>query len=213
LALSGLEQMSHVWVIFVFHEAKSPAKPLVRPPRAPDQQIGVYATRSPYRPNPLGQTLAQVDRVEEGKLFLKNVDLLDGTPILDLKTYVAESDRPENPRQGWIEHIVPWTYALSESAQECARWLMTHGLFELEDVLEAQLGTAPLQPERKRLQARPDGTWVLAYRTWRFAIQIDQERHHSTVLEIFSGYSPQELQDLQDPYSDKDLHRAFRART
>ncbi|MFN8791861.1 MAG: tRNA (N6-threonylcarbamoyladenosine(37)-N6)-methyltransferase TrmO [Bdellovibrionales bacterium] len=87
-ALSGLEEMSHIWLIFVFHEAKSPAKPLVRPPRAPDQQIGVYATRSPYRPNSIGLTLAQVDRLEEGKLFLKSVDLLDGTPILDLKPYV-----------------------------------------------------------------------------------------------------------------------------
>ncbi|MFN8790044.1 MAG: hypothetical protein ACK5Y2_01160 [Bdellovibrionales bacterium] len=109
--------------------------------------------------------------------------------------------------------MVPWAYSLSKSAETSAQWLKSHGLPELEDVLEAQLGTAPLQPERKRLQERPDGTWVLAYRTWRFVLEIDEDRHHSTVLEIYSAYSPLELQDPQDPYSDKDLHRAFCART
>ena len=209
LALSGLERMSHVWVIFYFHEAHSAAKPLVRPPRAPDEQVGVYATRAPYRPNKLGLTLAQIETVQDGKLIIKNSDLLDGTPILDLKPYSPESDRPEISFHGWIDNVEVWSYELSHLALEQSEWLKAHGLHELDDVFEAQLGTPPLEESRKRIQKNDDKTWRLAWRTWRFLVEIDVDQKTSNVLEILSGYSQKELAEESDPYHDKILHRNF----
>lgn len=209
LALTGLQEMSHVWIISFFHEAKSPAKPLVKPPRAP-KLIGVYATRSPYRPNNIGLTLAQIERIEKGRLYLSRIDLLDQTPILDIKPYVTDSDQALNPHLGWIEDIESWSYSLTETAQSQARWLHNHGLTEIYDVLEAQLGTCPLQPDRKRLEQIDAQQWILSYRTWRLHLVIDQEKLHSEVVKIESGYTKQELEDPRDPYQDKDLHRNYK---
>lgn len=209
LALTGLDQMSHVWLIYYFHAAQSPAKPLVKPPRAPNKQLGVYATRAPYRPNKIGLTLARVVKIQDGKLFLSNLDLLDGTPILDIKPYVPESDQATNAKLGWIDEIENWRYELSDKAFEQLLWLKSNGLIEIEDVLEAQLGTAPLQPDRKRIEQLSKEIWVLAWRTWRMQCQIDTNIQFSKVLSLYSGYSESELSEPTDPYGDKKLHREF----
>lgn len=209
LALSGLEQMSHVWVIYHFHEAQSQAKPLVRPPRAPDKLIGVYATRAPYRPNPIGLTLARIEKVEDGRLYLNQVDLLDKTPILDLKPYVTDSDLASNPKLGWIDEIENWKFQLSEKAQTQCEWLSQNGLPEIYDVLESQLGTNPLQFGRKRILDNEDGSYVLSYRTWRVLLKIDEAQKMSFVVSISSGYSSSELESIDDPYIDKALHTRF----
>ena len=151
-ALSGLEKMTHVWLIFHFHEAHSSAKPLVRPPRNPDIQVGIWATRSPYRPNSLGLTLARVKKIEGTKLYLADVDLLDQTPILDIKPYVTDSDRAIKPKLGWIDEIEVWKFKLSKKASAQLKWLEENGLTELQDTLESQFGTPPLQLKRKRVK-------------------------------------------------------------
>ena len=208
LALKGLEKMSHVWIIFSFHEAKSPAKPLVRPPRKPEIQVGVWATRSPYRPNSLGLTLAKIEKIEEKKLYLSEIDLLDQTPILDLKPYVTESDLPKKPKLGWIDEIENWKYTLKPKALEQVKWLKENGLKEIEDVLKSQFGTPPLQLKRKRV--KPIGkNFILSYRTWRFLFKVSTKKKVSQILEITSGYSAKELRDDQDPYLDKVLHKTF----
>lgn len=208
-ALQGLERMSHCWILFSLHEARSPAKPLVRPPRKPETQVGVWATRSPYRPNGLGLTLARIEKVEGKKLFLSEVDLLDQTPVFDIKPYVAESDRPRKPIQmGWIEEIEDWTYQLSSKAKKKAFWLFENGLVEILDVFESQFGTTPLQDKRKRVSKEKD-FWILSYRTWRIQFQIDKKQRESKITDIFSGYAERDLLEDQDPYKDKNLHRNF----
>lgn len=207
--LTGLEKMSHVWILFHFHESHSKAKPLVRPPRAPDKQIGVYATRAPYRPAPIGLSLVQVGRIEKNRLYISNVDLLDGTPIFDIKPYVTESDCPENPNLGWIEDVKAWTFTLSDVAQAQLDWLVKNGLPELPDVLQSQLGTSPLQIQRKRIKKLQDEHYEMAYRTWRWRLEIDIEQLTSKVLRFSSAYRVGDLKKKTDPYSDKDLHRKF----
>lgn len=209
LALTGLDKMSHVWLIFHFHKSDSAAKPLVRPPRAPDQQVGVYATRSPYRPNPLGLTLAKIEKIEDGKLFLSSVDLLDQTPILDIKPYVTDSDLAQNPIQGWIDEIQPWSFTVSPTAQTKLDWLIANGVSEFYDVLVSQLETPPLQLDRKRIKNISAGEWVLSYRTWRIFLKVNESEFSSEVFDIQSGYTEAELLDVADPYLDKDLHRRF----
>lgn len=208
LAMQGLEKMSHVWLIFSFHKAESKPKPLVRPPRNPDIQVGVWATRSPYRPNSLGLTLAKIESISGKKLFLSQVDLLDETPIFDIKPYVTESDFAKKPSLGWIDEIENWKYSLSTEAQKQADWLKENGLLEIDDVIESQFGTKPLHPKRKRV--KPDGkNYILAYRTWRFLFRVSTSKKHSQIIKIFSGYSDLDLEDLNDLYDDKALHKEF----
>jgi tRNA (adenine37-N6)-methyltransferase len=93
-AIEGLEQVSHVWLLFVFHQALETQPRLrVRPPRlGGNQSLGVFATRSTHRPNGLGQSVVKLDKVEPGRLWLSGIDLLDGTPVLDIKPYVPYAD-------------------------------------------------------------------------------------------------------------------------
>ena len=93
-AIVGLEQVSHVWLLFIFHQAlESQPRLKVRPPRlGGNQSLGVFATRSTHRPNGLGQSVVKLDKVEPGRLWLSGIDLLDGTPVLDIKPYVPYAD-------------------------------------------------------------------------------------------------------------------------
>lgn len=96
-ALQGLEQVSHVWLIFQFHKAlpsqDSEPSLRVRPPRlGGNKKIGVFASRSTHRPNSLGQSLVKLESIEGSCLRVSGLDLLDGTPIIDIKPYVPYAD-------------------------------------------------------------------------------------------------------------------------
>lgn len=104
-ALRGLEGFSHIWLIWEFSANRPSAgqwQPTVRPPRlGGNGHMGVFATRSPFRPNPLGLSCVEIERIElEGKdgpaIYVRGADLMDGTPIYDIKPYVRYADcRPE----------------------------------------------------------------------------------------------------------------------
>ncbi|MDZ5601294.1 tRNA (N6-threonylcarbamoyladenosine(37)-N6)-methyltransferase TrmO [Pseudomonas sp. RP23018S] len=93
-AVAGLEQVSHVWLLFLFHQALENTPRLkVRPPRlGGNKSMGVFATRATHRPNGIGQSVVRLDGVEPGRLLLSGIDLLDGTPVLDIKPYVPYAD-------------------------------------------------------------------------------------------------------------------------
>ncbi|XP_029016588.1 tRNA (adenine(37)-N6)-methyltransferase isoform X2 [Betta splendens] len=94
-ALVGLEQYSHVWIIFLFHKnGHLSYKAKVKPPRLNGQRVGVYSTRSPHRPNALGLTLAKLDKIVGDTIHLSDIDMIDGTPVLDIKPYIPEYDSP-----------------------------------------------------------------------------------------------------------------------
>ncbi|WP_163335914.1 tRNA (N6-threonylcarbamoyladenosine(37)-N6)-methyltransferase TrmO [Desulfopila sp. IMCC35008] len=103
----GLEGYSHIWIVFVFHEAVSEGwRPMVRPPRLGGQKrVGLFASRSPHRPNPVGMSVVRLERVvvESGTFYLdlSGVDLLDGTPVLDIKPYVSYSDSITRAEDGF----------------------------------------------------------------------------------------------------------------
>ncbi|WP_421864375.1 tRNA (N6-threonylcarbamoyladenosine(37)-N6)-methyltransferase TrmO [Motiliproteus sp.] len=99
-AVRGLEQCSHVWVLFLFSEHLDRGwTPLVRPPRSGGGKVGVFATRSTFRPNPIGMSVVKLERIENRNgqpvLHLSGVDILDGTPVLDIKPYLPYADRLE----------------------------------------------------------------------------------------------------------------------
>lgn len=99
--LSDLEDFSHVILIYYFHQAKSPDM-LVKP-FLDDVKHGVFATRAPSRPNGIGISVVKLMAVKGNILEVENVDILDGTPLLDLKPYVPDFDEQEDVRIGWLE--------------------------------------------------------------------------------------------------------------
>ncbi len=110
-ALDGLEACSHIWVQFVFHANKREKwKPKVRPPRlGGNKSLGVFATRSPTRPAPIGISVVKLDGIVEidGKLLLNlsGIDLLDGTPVLDIKPYVPYVDLVPDATNGFASTL------------------------------------------------------------------------------------------------------------
>lgn len=127
-ALTELDGFSHIWVIFVFHEAmRDEWRPTVRPPRlGGNKRIGVFASRSPFRPNPIGLSVVALEKIECGNgrclLHLRGADLLEGTPVLDVKPYVPYVDAlPEADGAFAAEPPVPISVVFSEKAEaQCA---------------------------------------------------------------------------------------------
>jgi len=99
LGLTDIEGFSHLFVIWVFD--RSERFELLGTPPSDNRPHGVFATRSPRRPNPIGLTVVELLRREGSRLHVRGVDMLDGTPILDLKPYLS-SVPPEQLRRGWL---------------------------------------------------------------------------------------------------------------
>ncbi len=101
--LRDLEGFSHVIVVFYFDRSTT-APLLVTPPNSPVER-GVFATHSPNRPNHLGLSVVRLEKIEGNVVQVRDVDMLDGTPLLDLKPYSAPGNVGEGIRQGWIDEV------------------------------------------------------------------------------------------------------------
>lgn len=207
--LEGLEGFSHAWIIFIFHQNQN-WKPKVLPPRA-EKKVGVFASRSPYRPNPIGISLVKIKSIVGAKILIENHDLLNETPVLDIKPYLDYADSVKNPKMGWVElaeknrHKITW----SKKAISSCQFLVNHGITELPTVIEEQLSFNPTDKKRKRVNRKSDH-YTLAYRTWRINFKLGENKR-VRILNIESGYSEKELAQSEDPYQDKSLHFQFLA--
>ncbi|HVN80500.1 MAG TPA: tRNA (N6-threonylcarbamoyladenosine(37)-N6)-methyltransferase TrmO [Terriglobia bacterium] len=101
--LRDLEGFSHLYLIYHFHQAD--AMKLLVKPFLQDQVHGVFATRAPCRPNPIGLSIVELASREDNVLHLRGVDILDGTPLLDIKPYTARFDRIDTIRNGWQDAV------------------------------------------------------------------------------------------------------------
>ena len=99
--LKDLDGFSHIVLLCHFHRSQGFSLHVV--PYLDSKVRGVFATRAPKRPNPIGLSVVQLDRIEDGVLHIRNLDILDGTPLLDIKPYVPEFDSPVEVRTGWLE--------------------------------------------------------------------------------------------------------------
>ncbi len=140
LALQGLTGYSHVWLQFVFHlntSARYHAK--IHPPRLAGESIGVFATRSPHRPNPIGLSVVELVEIRNDVLVLAGVDLVDGTPILDIKPYLPAFESIPNATGGWMATVqkndvrVKFTI---EALENLKIWMNRSGRLELQEVIE-----------------------------------------------------------------------------
>ena len=107
-AFNHLEDFSHIWVIFVFHQ-HSNWRPTTRPPRIDGpRRVGIFASRSPHRPNPIGLSAVKLEKIDLNapggiEIHVSGVDIMDGSPILDIKPYIPFADRIAEANGGWAE--------------------------------------------------------------------------------------------------------------
>jgi len=101
--LKDLDGFSHIILLYHFHHSREYRTHVV--PFLDSQPRGVFATRAPRRPNPVGLSVVRLNRIEGGVVHIENVDILDGTPLIDIKPYVPEFDAQDDVRAGWLEHV------------------------------------------------------------------------------------------------------------
>ena len=125
-ALRGIEQFSHIWLLWQFTQAMREGwSPTVRPPRlGGNTRVGVFATRSPFRPNPIGLSCVRLEKVEQDPargpvLLVRGADLLDGTPIYDIKPYIPFADSRPDAAEGYTAQTR--TYRLEVRCPEALR--------------------------------------------------------------------------------------------
>ena len=99
--IKDLDGFSHIILLYHFHKANGYSLSVV--PFLDKQEHGLFATRAPKRPNPIGLSIVKITRIEENKIFISDVDILNGTPVLDIKPYVPKFDYRKNVRIGWLE--------------------------------------------------------------------------------------------------------------
>lgn len=151
-AFSGLKGFSHLWLVFVFHRDCLAAdwQPMVRPPRLGGRaKVGVFASRSPYRPNPIGLSAVTwhgLARDASGlHLRLGGVDLLDGTPVLDIKPYVPYADALPNASPGFTAGLeeTGWTVCFSEQAERQLASIDPENALDLRALIEQVIALDP----------------------------------------------------------------------
>lgn len=212
-ALRDLQGFERIWVIFLFHK-NSGWRPTTRPPIPPGdrERVGTFASRSPYRPNPIGLSCVKLLSVEKLTLQIDDADLLNRTPILDIKPYIPKADAFPNAQAGWVDSQTAdsWRIDFDEEFSKQSDWLLKACGYDLKAFAECQLSTNPLDSSRKRVSVGPGGkTASLAFRTFRILFSLDENSREIRLLKILSGYSKKELSESEDRYGDKALHREF----
>lgn len=206
-ALEDLEGFEHIWVLAWMDRVEG-FRPKVLPPRSTKKR-GVFATRSPHRPNPIALSVTELLRIEGTTLYVRGLDLLDGTPVLDIKPYVPWADAIPRSRAGWLEEEEKrltegerpedprraYEVVIADRARAQLAWLAERGVAiepTLRTVLEASPHPHPYRRIRK--DRANDGVLVLALSEWRVAFRIDPaEPRRVHVVEVRSGYRPSEL--------------------
>lgn len=157
-AIAGLDEVSHIWVIFLFHKNLDSAPRLkVRPPRlGGNTSIGVFASRATHRPNGIGQSAVRLERAEAGRLWISGIDLLDGTPVLDIKPYVPYADSISAARNTIADSPpelieVSWQTAALQQAKQHAQRLDEPLIELIEQCLAQDPRPAYQQPTPERI--------------------------------------------------------------
>lgn len=212
-AVKELEGFERLWIIYQFH-LNNNWKPLVQPPRHTRKKVGVFATRAPYRPNPVGISCVKLNCVEGLKIYISNSDILDGSPVIDIKPYLPYSDSFPESKTGWVKHGLEEIYTVEFSEQAVIKmdWLKEKADINLQSFSKLQLEFNPTDDSRKRISKNnsDETRFVLAYRTWRIEYRVSSADRLVIIEDVFSGYTLSELVNLQeDKYEDKGVHLKF----
>jgi tRNA-Thr(GGU) m(6)t(6)A37 methyltransferase TsaA len=171
-ALLDIASFSHIWLIYGFHSAKG-WKPMVLPPRG-DKKRGVFATRSPYRPNPIGISVVKLVKISGLKIHVQGTDLLDGTPIYDIKPYIPYADSISDANAGWIDTLNhnETEIVLSEEMQ-----LLMKDSESAHIIMHAKqiLRDSPYPHPYRRIKQVKENIYEVAIKEWRIQYRIIKE--------------------------------------
>ncbi|MET0340853.1 MAG: tRNA (N6-threonylcarbamoyladenosine(37)-N6)-methyltransferase TrmO [Polyangiales bacterium] len=219
-ALTDLSAWDYVWLVVWFHHNQG-FRPKVSPPRSAVRR-GVFATRAPYRPNPIGLSAVRLLAVEGLTLRVRGLDLLDGTPVLDVKPYVPYTDAIADAGHGWLDDAPPpalapgtlpadprpaFTISFAPHAAAQLAYLRDAHAVDLAARIEAQLALG-VTPHAYRRIKKDGPRFRLALKDWRVWFEV--EGRAATVVAIGSGYRPREL--FGEAGQAPEAHRAFAAR-
>lgn len=213
-AIEDLAGWERIWVIFWFDRNRG-WRPKVLPPRSTDGRKGVLATRSPHRPNPLGLSALRLQRIEGLRLHVLDVDLLDGTPVLDIKPYVPYSDAFPESGSGWLQAstadpVKPYAVSYAAAAEEQLSWIAARETLPLRQRITSTLMLGPQPHPYRRIKRSSDGRMQLAVQDWRIDFEVDGNVIH--VLQVRTGYRDAQLNAADDDMSAAlRLHREFAA--
>lgn len=214
-ALEDLATFRYIWIIFWFDRAEG-WRPKVLPPRS-EKRRGVFATRSPHRPNPIGMSLVELAGIDGLRLSVKGLDLLEGTPVLDLKPYIPYADSRPDAGHGWLDEAViardplaAFVVEFAEGAQAELQLLRGFGV-ELEGAIRQVLELGP-EPHPYRRIRRVAGGGCLALKDFRVTFRSEAPERRIVVTSIATGYRPKQLStEPSDP--TLDAHRALADRS
>ncbi len=205
--LQDLAGFDRFWIIYDFHLNKN-WKPKVRPPRGADKKRGVLATRSPYRPNSIGVSCVRLSSIQGRRIFCTEHDLLDQTPILDIKPYVLQADCFPDSKQGWLEGLQEYSVEFEPSVLKKIDWIEKALAKPVQQTIIQQLSFDPTNSKIKRVKSKDD-FFVFHYRTWKVFFSLKGTKVQ--VFNFLSNYSVEDLQAKDDPYQDKKLHIDFQS--
>jgi tRNA-Thr(GGU) m(6)t(6)A37 methyltransferase TsaA len=211
-ALADIETFPLIWVLFWFHLNEG-WRGKVLPPRSTTRR-GVFATRSPYRPNPIGLSVLRLERVEGLVLHVLDVDMIDGTPVIDIKPYLPYTDAVATTSHGWLddEHAAASAPADPKAAYEVRLepralqqmdYLRERGV-DLAPRVRDMLAAGPSPHPYRRIRKDGDG-FRLAVREWRVAFKVNGSV--VTVERVHTGYRPSVLYGSSGP--GLDVHREY----
>lgn len=205
-ALEDLSTFRYIWILFWFDRAEG-WRPKVLPPRS-EKRRGVFATRSPHRPNPIGMSLVELTGIQGLVLSVQGLDLLDGTPVIDIKPYIPYADSRADADHGWLEEkprdpLAAYAVEFTAEARAQLELLTTFGV-ALEGAIRQVLELGPEPHPYRRIRKTDEGL-RLALKDFRVAFHSHERT--VTVTRIASGYRPKQLATLTDP--SLDAHRAL----
>ena len=194
-SLSHLNEFSHIWIIFVFHKIIEKGwKPLINPPRieAP-KQVGVFASRSPHRPNPIGMSVVKIEEIDflaPGgiEIHLSGLDILDGTPVLDIKPYLSFADSFVDATLGWANQSIP-KYRVEFSSESLISIQKSGTKYHpnLQALLKQMLELDPRptsQRKRSSIESDESEGLVFAFRIFDFDVKWKIRNKRIFVLEL-----------------------------
>lgn len=205
--LKDLEGFSRIWVIYEFHQNKT-WRPLTNPPRTDGKgRKGVFATRSPYRPNQIGISCVKLISIKKNLIYIGDSDLLNNTPILDIKPYIPEYDSFPEARTGWLENVIEDTYKIeySEISNEKISFLKKNNI-DLEGVILSQLGHDLFDKTRNKFIKSENG-YILRFKSWQILFKVAEKI--VVINDIESSYSDFSCLLGNDTLLDLSIHKLF----